>query len=153
MASRLNILKAIKRAIDILYDEGYDLLNYFKINNISFKGSYNGCTAGNKLFAIDTKGGVFPCQTAYLKKELFSIFDEESYLKFNNVYNTGEYECLNEELLPDVCKNCLIFDYCHGSCKLNQHAIGNNETCYVNKEIFLYVIKKNFKGEKKNAKL
>jgi len=102
------LAKKLFQVIDILFDKGYDVLNKFKFNNVKLSSTYDGCTAGQNLIAIDTKGYVYDCQTA--------------------IYGTPnchikEYvpRTIPKHTTPERCNDCPIKEYCRGGCKLNNN--------------------------------
>jgi radical SAM protein with 4Fe4S-binding SPASM domain len=132
-----DILEHSKKAIDILVDSGYDIYRKFRYNNIRLTENYDGCTAGRYLFAVNTDGFVYPCQTAMYGQPLFHVGDKSEKWISNEYLNFECYRCL-DETTHARCADCVILPYCHGNCKLNRKD-GNNEVCYINKEIFKYL--------------
>lgn len=95
-------------AIDVLLAEGYDVINKFKFNNVKLTKTYDGCTAGQNLIAIDTQGYVHDCQTAIYGTPTCHIKDFVP-------RTTPKHKT------PDTCSGCPIEVYCRGGCKLNNN--------------------------------
>jgi radical SAM protein with 4Fe4S-binding SPASM domain len=136
-----DILGCSKKAIDHLAGNGYDIYRKIRYNNMRLTENYDGCTAGRYLFAVDTNGLVYPCQTAMHDRPLFHVCDKSERWISNEYLKFECYRCL-DETTHKKCANCAILPYCHGNCKLNRKDTGNNEVCDINKEIFKYLTTK-----------
>ena len=128
------ILLKMTHAIEILMRLNYNLYNNFKFNNISLSENFDGCTAGNKLIAIDVDGSIYPCQTAIYGKPTATVFTDGVLDKIRNqkIYNVG---C--NYVLPQDCLICPILDLCGGGCKLNQKEENRKYSCTIMKDVVL----------------
>jgi len=143
----------MKKVIDTLGDNGFDIYHSFKFNNIKLDTNYDGCTAGKKLITIDVDGNLFPCQTMVNDQSVGNIFSCGSIIdtfKNQKIYNIGyNYS------LPEKCKDCPISDICGGGCKMHNKEENMKYTCDIIKKVVLYMYKKTLeiKVKKENAKL
>jgi radical SAM protein with 4Fe4S-binding SPASM domain len=104
-----NTVPTIKKAISILKDNKYDF-NQFLFNNLDWAGR-GGCDAGNKMFAVDCDGKIYPCHTQLNKKPTGDIWEG---------FKTQTYKHKTK-----ICKGCSINHICTGWCTLH-HKKGND---------------------------
>lgn len=130
-----NIIDQIDNVLDTLVGLDYDLKD-FKFNNISLDSSYDGCSAGDRLFAIDYDGSIYPCQTTIYGDPMTNI------LKSNDIYtdmkNSKQHKIGHNYILPTECESCSIKDMCGGGCKVHNKEINKNGSC----DLLVKVIKK-----------
>ena len=136
--SNLIIQKMVK-VIDILYSHKYDVYNKLKFNNIKITKQYDGCTAGEKLLAIDTDGGIYPCQTAIYDTPISNIMTAKNIIA--DLKNQKTYKLGYNIETPEACNKCPIFDLCGGGCKMHNKEINKNFTCDIMKTVILYMMK------------
>lgn len=125
------LITKIITLIDVLYDNGYDVINNFKFNNVKI-GEYDGCRAGSNLMAITTDGYMFDCQT--------DIYSDRCR------GHISEWVPSNiKPSLPVQCADCEIKDLCKGGCALHNNF---GETCLLTKATLYYILEKE---DSKNA--
>jgi len=112
--------------IDILFDYDYDIINKFKFNNIKLTKTYDGCTAGQNLIAIDIDGFVYDCQTAIYGTPTCYI-------------NNFKPRKKAKHITPSKCLDCPIVEFCRGGCKLNNNF---GATCDLMLLIHSYILNK-----------
>lgn len=111
------ICKKMKQVINVLKTYNYDIIRLLSFNNVRLNYKYEGCTAGEKLLAIDVNGGIYPCQTLVGGKPVCNIFSCEDIIqafKEQNMYKVGY-----NYILPERCKECPLSKICGGGCKLH----------------------------------
>lgn len=134
----VEIVEKMYAVVDILKSYDYDILNKLKFNNIKINSKYEGCTAGEKLLAIDVKGQLFPCQTTIYDTPVGNVYDTEDIVaafKTQKSYKLGY-----NYTLPSDCESCSIADICGGGCKQNNKEINRNYTCTIMKYVLLYML-------------
>jgi radical SAM protein with 4Fe4S-binding SPASM domain len=127
----VQIIDKMAEVISVLSYYKYDILNKFKFNNVSFKGYYEGCGAGDKLIAIGCRGEVWACQTQQKQNPLFYLSKETDLIQ-ELKSKASKY------LMPLQCSQCSLSEECHGGCRFH-----NNQefTCKILKEVQLMVLK------------
>jgi uncharacterized protein len=131
------IVDKMYAVIDILCKYNYDLYNKFRFNNIMVNRRYEGCTAGEKLIAIDTDGNVYPCHTVMNRTPICQI--DENLL--DNLKSQKCYKIGYNYTLPEPCKDCGLSAYCGGGCKINNTEINKNNSCVILRKVILYIAK------------
>ena len=127
---------AIRDSLDILFDRGYDVYSKFRFGIMNLSSGNSGCSAGRSMFAIDTNGYVYPCQTSFGKKPLFHVNDNPALWISYEYKKHTEYSTLDIENI-NRCKNCPLIDICNGSCKLNRK--NRNQDCSLYMNIITYL--------------
>jgi len=133
------IISAMNKVISILNSYDYDIYNKFKFNNIKLTSKYEGCTAGEKLIAIDVSGDIYPCQTAIYGEKICSVFDDFELIE--KLKSQKKYKLGYNYKLPKDCIKCSISGMCGGGCKLNNKEINRNYTCDIMKRVLLNISK------------
>lgn len=139
------IVNSMKNVIDILNSYNYDIYEKFKFNNIKLTSKYEGCTAGEKLIAVDVKGDIYPCQTAIYGDKICSIFDKPELI--DSLKAQKKYKLGYNYRLPSDCEQCSIASMCGGGCKLNNKEINRNYTCDIMKQVILKIANVTLKKE------
>jgi radical SAM protein with 4Fe4S-binding SPASM domain len=124
----------LKKAIDYDYP-----LHKIRFNNCGIN-NYNSCCAGEKLFAIDTNGNIYQCQTLLGQKPLGNIL-HDNILK------------VLKPIKHKTCE-CPIFSSCNGDCPLYNNGKHKDVFCRIAKGFMLSLIEQSIKiKEKEYAKL
>ena len=127
------ILAAMVGAIEALLVGGYDMIHRFKFNNVSLAAGYDGCTAGEKLFAIGVNGEIWPCQTLSDRDPVGWLGDD-----LLEVLEVGscDYGCGAHFTLAAECQECALRSQCHGGCQLHGK---RGQACRITKRVFYLV--------------
>lgn len=141
------ICNKMKEVIDVLSKSDFNIYSKLRFCNIKLDANYDGCTAGEKLIAIDLDGSVYPCQTLVGESPICNIMECENLiesLKKQTLYNVG-YQYKAQE----KCKKCSLEKLCGGGCKLHNQDKNKEYTCDIIKSVILYMTNAvlNMKGE------
>ena len=147
------ICNKMKKVIDVIGDNGFDIYHSFKFNNIKLDTKYDGCTAGEKLITIDVEGNLFPCQTLVNEQPVGNLFSCDNII--DAFKNQKTYKIGYNYSLPEKCKDCPVSDICGGGCKMHNKEENMKYTCDIIRKVLLYMYRKTLeiKEKKENAKL
>ena len=131
------VCEKMAEVINVLKKNSFDIYRDFKFNNVKLDTNYDGCTAGEKLIAIGTDGGVYPCQTLVGGKPVCNISSCDSLIKAfkeQKIYPLG-----HNYLKPQKCRECPLAELCGGGCKMHNKSANMEFTCDIIKTVVLYM--------------
>jgi radical SAM protein with 4Fe4S-binding SPASM domain len=136
------IIEKLKATIDVLAKHKYPMRK-FKLDHCDFNGCDEGCTAGEKLFSINTNGDLFPCHTLFSSNPIGNINDGNDLIQ--TLHSQKCYKIGTNHEWDEECKNCSAFIVCHGDCQLYNKGARKKPFCQIVKSFLISYTKQYLK--------